>query len=493
MHQIMEMGSMNKSFAGSIVMSLIICFSTNSFAGISSQSSQSRWNILFIAVDDLNDWTTLFGGPIKTPHLERLARRGIFFNHAYCPSPACNPSRVAILTGLRTSTTGVYGNKTDWRRAIPDAVTIPQHFMKNGYWAEGAGKIFHHHYNSAFHDDASFHRFFKLRPDPYPERHLNGIATWVRGRDSDPVSPAFDWGPWPDEESRTPDVQTVNYAINFLKEKHNRPFFFAAGIFRPHSPWFAPEKDFRLYSMNNLSMPDVPENDLDDLPSGGIQILKKGKPFIYETIIAHDQLKEAIQAYQACATFADRQIGRLLDALDESPYKDNTIIVLWSDHGFHLGEKKHWEKFVLWEKSTRTPFIIAGPGLNERGAVCESPVSLLDIYPTLIELCGLENRPETEGNSLVPLLKDPDAVWDTPAIITYGKGNHAVRSRRWRYIRYSDGSEELYDHYVDPNEWYNLAAQPEFRKTIEELKKWLPDKEAEPVPDMEAWRSGLNY
>jgi len=482
-----------KSIAISCLVSCILYLSIFSCTAQSKKTSQNKMNVLFIAIDDLNDWITLYDGPIKMPNLERLADRGIFFNHAYCSSPACNPSRVAVMTGLKPSSTGVYGNKTDWRKALPDAVTLPQHFMANGYWAEGAGKVYHHHYNNAFHDDASFYRFYKLREDTYPEERLNGITNWVGGRGGSPTSQPFDWGPWPNDENQTPDVQTVNYAKNFLKEKHNRPFFFALGIFRPHSPWFAPEKYFKLYPLSNLSMPEVLDNDLDDLPSGGIQILKEGKPFLYKTIIANNQLKEAIQAYQACATFADNQIGRLLDALDNSPYKNNTIIVLWSDHGFHLGEKQHWEKFALWEKTTRTPFIIVAPNITKPGKVCETPVSLLDIYPTLIELCGLKARPELEGTSLVPLLKNPNTVWDKPAIMTYGKGNHAIRSKRWRYIHYSDGSEELYDHNSDPNEWYNLANKPEFKQIIEKLKKWLPEKNAEPAADMETWRAEFKY
>lgn len=482
-----------KSIAISCLVSGILYLSIFSCTAQSKKTSQDKMNVLFIVIDDLNDWITLYDGPIKMPNLERLADQGIFFNHAYCSSPACNPSRVAVMTGLKPSSTGVYGNKTDWRKALPDAVTLPQHFMENGYWTEGAGKIFHHHYNNAFHDDASFHHFFKLRKDSYPEEKLNRITNWVGGRGGGPTSQPFDWGPWPIDENQTPDVQTVNYAIKFLKEKHDRPFFFAAGIFRPHSPWYAPEAYFKLYPLSNLSMPEVFDGDLDDLPSGGIQILKEGKPFIYETIIANNQLKEAIQAYQACATFADKQIGRLLDALDNSPYKNNTIIVLWSDHGFHLGEKQHWEKFALWEKTTRTPFIIVAPNITKPGGVCNTPVSLLDIYPTLIELCGLKTRHELEGTSLVPLLKNPDEEWNKPVIMTYGKGNHAIRNKRWRYIHYSDGSEELYDHNSDPHEWYNLANLPEYRKTIEELKKWLPEKNAEPAADMETWRSGFKY
>lgn len=369
----------------------------------SPKQATNKLNVLFLAVDDLNDWISLYNGPIKTPNLERLAKRGVLFSNAYCSSPACNPSRASIMTGLRPSTTGVYGNKTDWRKSLPDAVTIPQHFMAHGYWAEGAGKIYHHHYNNAFHDDASFHRFFKLQTDPYPNQKLNKITNWIGGRGGGPTSQPFDWGAWPEDEKQTPDAQTVDYTIHFLNEKHEKPFFFAAGIFRPHSPWYAPLEYFKRYPLKKLVMPEIFKDDLNDLPTGGLKMLEQGKPFIYKTIVENNQLKEAIQAYQACATFADFQIGRIFHALESSDYKDNTIIVLWSDHGFHLGEKKHWEKFALWEKSTRTPFIISAPNITEAGVICERPVSLLDIYPTLIELCDLNPRSDLDGISLMSL------------------------------------------------------------------------------------------
>jgi arylsulfatase A-like enzyme len=454
-----------------------------------ANTARQKPNVLFIAVDDMNDWITPYGGPIKTPNIDRLARRGMLFRRAYCASPACNPSRAAVMTGLRPSSTGVYANGTDWRRALPDAATIPQHFMQSGYWAEGAGKIFHHHNKHAFHDNASFHHFLKLKYDDYPDEPLNGITNWVGGRGGGPTSAAYDWGPWMGDEENTPDVRTVNYAVDFLKQKHDSPFFFAAGIFRPHMPHFAPMEYFEKYPLETLAMPEVLEDDLDDLPTGGLQMLEEGKPFLYKTMVANNKWRQAVQAYQACATFADAQIGRLLDELDRSPYADNTIIVLWSDNGFHVGEKKHWEKFALWEKTTRTPFVVVAPGATKPGSVCETPVSLLDIYPTLIDLCGLPKRSELEGNSLMPLLTNPDAVWDQPAVMTYGKGNHAVRSKRWRYIHYSDGSEELYDQDSDPNDSHNLAGKPEYGETIEELKKWLPQKNVEQAANMVSWRA----
>jgi len=444
-----------------------------------------RPNVLFIAVDDLNDWTTLYdkANPIRTPQLERLAKMGVMFTRAYCSSPACNPSRVATMTGLSPTTTGVYGNASDWRRALPTAVTLSQHFMAHGYRAVGAGKIFHHHHE-AYHDDASFHDFLPLAKDPAPPKRLNGITNWVGGRGNGPVSGPFDWGPWPPEESQTPDAKTVDYACRFLARTHQQPFFLAVGIFRPHSPWYAPAEHFDRYPLDQLVMPELLEGDLDDLPSGGRTILQKGKPFIYKTMAANNQVKQATQAYQACASFADRQIGRLLDALAKTAYARNTIVVLWSDHGFHVGEKRHWEKFALWEKSTRTPLIIVAPEVARRNVRCRRPVSLLDIYPTLVELCDLSPNPALEGNSLVSLLREPQSEWNRPAVMTWGRGNHAVRSGRWRYIQYEDGTHELYDHRSDPHEWFNLSGKPGSSRIIRDLRKWLPKHEAPAVPDL---------
>ncbi|MBN2313831.1 MAG: sulfatase [Sedimentisphaerales bacterium] len=442
-------------------------------------------NILFITLDDLNDWTSVLDpkAPIKTPNIERLAKRGTLFTHAYCASAACNPSRTAILTGLRPTTSGVYGNKADWRKALPDAVTIPQHFMAHGYRTEGAGKIFHHHYGGAFHDKASFHDFLMM-PDPpdapMPKKKLNGLAKYG--------SPNTDWGPWPADEADAIDVRTADYVIRSLRKKHDKPFFLAAGIFRPHMPFFAPQRFFDLYPSDNVTMPEILEGDIDDLPSGASKLLKSKKWFFKELMEIEAESpgtwKEAVRGYQASATFADAQVGRILDALDKSNYADNTIIVLWSDHGYHLGEKEHWEKFALWEKTNHVPFIIAAPGITHPDTHCDKPVSLLDIYPTLIELCSLKAKPELDGISLMPLLRNPEAEWTRPALMTYMRGNHAVRDERWRYILYADGTEELYDHQNDPNEWTNVAGDPKNKQAINRLKRWLPTTEAPPAPDM---------
>jgi len=403
-------------------------------------------DVLFIAIDDMNDWLKLFDAdnPIKTPNLERLAKRGMFFRRAYCVSPACNPSRAAILTGLRPSTSGVYGNHDAWRKLVPEAVTLPRYFRQFGYATRGAGKIFHHGEAGADHPGRpSFEKFFDMLPARAPEHNYNGYRTGNLSK------VWFDWG---EHTQKMIDLDTVEWVEKAMEQRTDKPLFLAAGIFKPHLPFYAPPEVFRGY------------------------------PFIYENttrqpIGSPGSLKKMVQCYQASADFADRMVGRLLDKLDAVGRADRTIIVLWSDHGYHLGDKKSCVKFTLWEKANHVPFIIVAPGVAEPGSVCDATVSLLDIYPTLVDLCGLPASKQAEGRSLVPLLKDPKAAWEWPAVMTMGRGNHAVRSDRWRYIRYSDGSEELYDHNSDPWELRNVAKEARYTTIIEKHKQWLPEKE----------------
>ncbi len=437
-----------------------------------------RPNVLFVAVDDLNDWVLEDDSPVKMPNFRRLARRGALFDRAYTASPACNPSRIALLTGLSPPTTGVYGNRSDWRGALPDAVTLPRYFMNSGYRVEGAGKIFHHHDNSAFHDDASFHRFEKMQLDPMPARKFNGIHAVS--------SLNFDWGQWPLDESETPDARSVDFGINFLSRSHDQPFFLAIGLFRPHMPFHVPPKYFAEYSESRVAMPRTPEGDLIDIPSGGRALLKQKEHFMQAILDAERKIpgtwSEAVRSYQASCTFADHQLGRLFDALARSEHARSTMIVLWSDHGFHLGEKNHWEKFALWEKTTRVPLVIVAPGAIPPGTVVETPVSLLDLYPTLLDLAGLPANPALEGESLVPLVSDPRR--ERTVAMTFQRGNHAVRSMRWRYIRYADGSEELYDHSEDPDETSNLALDASYGQVVSKLRRALPVRNAPDAEDL---------
>lgn len=438
-------------------------------------------NILFIVVDDLNDWTRLFDAqhPIRLPNIQGLAQHGAFFSHAYSSSPACNPSRASVMTGTRPHKTGIYGNKSDWRKALPKAKTLQQFFMDRGYYVAGAGKIFHHHRDWAYHDQASFDEFLLMNLNkPYPPQKLNGLPEYG--------SRNTDWGPWPEQLESTGDYKTAQFAIDFLKRDHTHPFFLNVGIYKPHSPFFAPRAYFDEYPMDSLEMPRLNEEDWVDLPTGAAQLMKEKKWFWTGMTTALQKkpkaYREFVQAYQACASFADDMVGSVIEALDKSPYKDNTIIVLWSDHGFHLGEKEHIEKFALWEKATHVPLIIIAPGQIAPKTIIEHPVDLTVLYPTLAELCGFE-PPDLDGKSVLPLLQGASDPFP-PALMTYGKGNHAIRTNRWRYIHYADGSEELYDHEQDPQEWNNLADQKAYKLLIKELQQFLPTSNAEQVADL---------
>ncbi len=436
-------------------------------------------NVLFIAIDDMNDWTTLFDekNPIQTPNLKRLAARGAFFSKAYCAVPACNPSRTAILTGLSPVTSGVYSNGQSWKQLLPDVVTLPQYFGQLGYTTKGGGKIFHHGKTGSDREDKpSFQEFFQLQLHAgKPDVNYNG---YVRGRDPKQLaSPSWDWGVH-DVEKQT-DEYTVDYVTEVMKtESRDKPLFLAAGIFRPHLPFWAPPRSFARYPFDKVKLPPRPADDLDDVPPIGVQ-MSRTESFIFDNTIKPPEnrpgsLKKMVQCYQASADYADQMVGRLIDQLAASRRADNTIIVLWSDHGYHLGDKNATVKFTLWEKANHVPFIIVAPGVTRPGTVIDRPVSLLDIYPTLIDLAGLPKKQDLDGVSLLPLIKNPKAEWDRPAVMTQGAGNHAIRSDRWRYIHYADGTEELYDHDNDPWEHTNLASHAEHADVIAAHKKWLP-------------------
>ncbi len=421
-------------------------------------------NVLFIAVDDLNDWIGCLGGhpQCQTPNIDRLARKGVLFTRSYCAAPACNPSRAALMTGVSPFTSGVYHNPQPWRKAMPDVVTLPQHFMAHGYEAVGSGKIYH----GAFPDPASWNHFLEKKGDPKP-------ATKVL---KDPHSRAGGviWGVLDVKDEDMNDYKMADYAIKYLGQKHEKPFFLACGIYRPHMPWQVPRKYYEMYPVDSIQLPKTIQSDLEDIPEAGRKMARPQGD--HATMRKTDNWKYAVQAYLASITFADAMVGRVVKALEESEHADNTIIVLWGDHGWHLGEKEHWRKFALWEEATRAPLMMVAPGVTSANRVCERTVDFMSIYPTLSELCGLPLPKHLEGPSLLPLLKKPDAPWDRPAITTHGRNNHAIRSEQFRYIRYEDGSEELYDHQSDPMEWKNLAGNPDFANTKTQLAKWLPKK-----------------
>jgi arylsulfatase A-like enzyme len=437
-------------------------------------SSTPKPNVLFISIDDLNDWIGCLGGhpDTKTPNLDLLAKRGILFTNAFCSAPSCNPSRVSLLTGIRPSTSGVYFNKQPWRdsHVLYDKVTLPQHFRENGYTVMGSGKIFH----GAYPDPPSWDEYWPSKEttypaDPKPEnRPLNGF----------PDISNFDWGPMDVANEDMGDWQVTDWVIEQLNQVHDKPFFLGCGIYKPHLSWYVPPEYFDRFPLESITLPEVNPDDQNDIPEAGIKMANK----LHEKVLLYNQWKQAVQGYLACISFADDCIGRVIDALDSSEYKDNTIIVLWSDHGWHLGEKLHWKKFALWEEATHNVLMFVAPGVLPEDQKCHEPVSLLDIYPTLIDLCDLTPREGLEGSSLLPLLQNPAMEWDRPILTTHGYKNHTLRTKRWRYIQYADGSEELYDHNSDPLEWTNLAANETYTEIKANLSQSLPEINVEYTP-----------
>ena len=444
----------------------------------SVHSESSRPNVLFISIDDLNDWIEPLGGhpQAKTPNLTRLAKQSVNFTNANCPSPGCNPSRTAIMTGLAPYTSGVYSNYQDWREVIPNRKTIGAYFRQQGYFSAGAGKIFHYHMVDPDCWDEFWPSQQKNMPDEiFPNFSMSRFALPNKPQPKTMNMPPFkhmygmfDWAPLEASDETMGDFKSVDYILKKLDEARQKPFFLACGIYRPHLPWYVPKKYFDLFPLETLRLPKLRDNDLADLGSRVNDIASRGGGY-HQHVVEADQWKQGVQGYLASIAFADAMLGRLLDGLDRSDQRDNTIIVLWSDHGWQLGEKEHWRKFALWDNVVRSVLMIHVPNSTRAlpvgsadGQPCDRPVSLQDIYPTLIDLCGLSPNDQIDGRSLKPLLENPSSEWEHPAITTYDFDEFSIRSQRYRYTRYIDGSEELYDHTTDPEEWNNLATDARF-------------------------------
>lgn len=441
-------------------------------------SAKTPPNIVFIAIDDLNDWVGPLGGhpQARTPNMDRLARRGVTFTNAHCQAPLCNPSRASFMTGLRPSTTGVYALnpwfRTDKRWA--DLVTLPQYFMKHGYQALTCGKLYHDAYpppegrkpNTEF-TYWGYHGTAGPRP---PKKFINT---------PDP-HPLVDWGAFPERDDQMDDWKIADCGIEQIQAKPKQPFLLSVGFRRPHVPCYAPQKWFDLYPDATLKMPPIKLDDRDDTPGFSWYLHWRLPEPRLAWLQSAGQWRALVQAYLASVSFVDSQVGRVLDAIEANGLNDNTYIVMISDHGWHLGEKLITGKNTLWEESTRVPLIIAGPGIGV-GGVCKQPAELLDLYPTLVDLCDLPAKGGLEGHSLAPQLHDVAAPRAWPAITTHGPNNHSVRDERYRYIRYADGSEELYDLETDPNEWTNLAADPARAELKQRLAKWLPKSSTPPI------------
>ncbi|MBF0197972.1 MAG: sulfatase-like hydrolase/transferase [Planctomycetes bacterium] len=429
-------------------------------------SASEKPNVLLISIDDLNDWIGCMDGhsQAKTPNIDRLAKRGVLFANAHCQSPVCNPSRASMMTSLYPETTGIYFLSPELHETpiTQKHRVMPMRFHDDGYHVAAAGKLFHH--NDAKHFPIYAGQFGTF--GPLPKKKLSafeGHRLW-------------DWGAFPDTDEKMPDYKIAAWGVKQLEKSFDKPFFLATGFYRPHVPQYAPKKWFDLYPMDTLKLPKVLSNDLDDLSEYAVNLtrLKHVSPG-HDWVVKSDEWKPLVQSYLACVSFVDHQVGKVIDALDKNKQKDNTIIVLYSDHGFHLGEKERWAKRSIWQDGARVPMIIAGPGIA-KGKVCSKPVQLLDIYPTLLELSGLVRNPAHEGQSLAKLLKNPEAEWSHMARSSFGPGNVAIISERYRYIHYNDGSEEFYDHKNDPNEWNNQIKNSEMAPLIEQHRAHLPEK-----------------
>ncbi len=468
------------------------------------KAKEEKKNILFIAVDDLNDWAGFLSGhtgmKIHTPNIDRLAASSMIFTNAHTPAPACAPARTAILTGVHHARSGAenvyWGDGPKWREfeALKEVVTLEQFFKQQGYETLGAGKIYHSQAppwaptsqvepaNWDFYYPSPYisHPFQIRAPKDiiYPEDVDNETRPGGKGG-------WWTWGPVPVADEKMADYHVVDWARYQLTLKHEKPFFLAVGLWKPHDPWEVPQKYFDMYPLDSIVLPECKKDDLEDA-------LDHGRRWIHKWVVDNHQWEKVVQAYAASITFADAMVGRLLDAFGQSEYAHNTIVVLWSDHGMHMGEKENIEKFTLWERSTRVPLIISVPGLTRAGSSCGQPVSLMDIYPTLVDLAGFDKPSHLDGHSLLPQIKDPDAA-TSPVISTYRFAwrdrpvtGHAVRSLRYRYIYYPEiNLEELYDHENDPNEWNNIAYKKENRKIIEEHRKVLSDM----LPQL-TWKEG---
>jgi len=444
-----------------------------------AQAEPNKPNILFIAIDDQNDWIGCLDGhpQVQTPNIDRLAKRGTVFLNAHCQSPLCNPSRTSIMTGLRPSTTGIYG-LAPWFRNVPklkDVVTLPQYLAKYGYRTYTTGKIYHGRYGRQKNDN---------------EWHEIGPSAGVGARPKKKLvntpanHPLVDWGTFPHKDEQKGDWRVASWAVKQLNQKPKEPFFLSVGFFLPHVPCYATQKWFDLYPEDTLQLPPFLANDRDDTPRFSWYLHWKLPEPRHKFLKEANQWKNLVRSYLACTSFVDSLVGRVLVALKENGLEENTIVVLWSDHGFHLGEKLITGKNTLWDRSARVPLIFTGPGIN-RGK-CTRPAELLDMYPTLLELCGLPANEDLEGHSLLPQLRNANADREWPAITTHNHDNHGIRSENWRYIRYADGSEELYDMRKDPNEWSNLVGNNKHAAILDSHRKWLPEVNARPAPGSRA-------
>ena len=435
-------------------------------AQIAEAQIAGRPNVLLITIDDLRAEIGCYGHPqVQTPHIDRLAERGMRFDRAYVQATFCNPSRASFLTGLRPDTTGVLDNRTWFRQKLPDAVTLPQLFKENGYHTVRLGKIFHG--TQQMEDPKAWN------VAEYPKPTELGLTGEGRNLTGGTVK----WCRWMaargDDEDQ-PDGQIARRAVGFIRRDHGRPFLLAVGFYKPHDPFVAPAKYFEPYPLKDLKLYRDPADRSAEMPLA----VPKGWKKEFDKFTDQER-REFLRSYYAGTTFVDAQIGKVLAALEHCGLASNTIVVLISDHGYHLGERGWWNKSTLFELTARTPMIVYSPRMKAKGKSCSRLVEFVDIYPTLSELCGIRPPENLEGRSFVPLLDEPELAWKEAAYTQLRRGaveGRAVRTERWRYIEWDEGRQgaELYDHENDPGEYHNLAGDPQHADVTASLKQLLP-------------------
>ena len=480
------------------------CFAACFIACSCSFAAKKKLNILYITVDDMNDWVGCLDGhpQIQTPNIDRLVERGVLFTNAHCVVPACSGSRAANWTGLSPENNLVYGNGQKIENTMPNAMVLPKDLENQGYATFGTGKLFHGNNGSRFQEyGPDYNKWWPITDEekeiskaeieaggPYVKHLIPRLGITMplnqMPRDRSPGSTtieSFDWGIIDRPDNEFTDTLCANYAVGKLSQSHERPFFLGVGIYRPHQPLWAPKRFHDLYPPESVVLPATYQDDLNDVSvtaqDFGRYAVTSGA---HKTTVEWGQWRDAVSAYMACISFADEQVGRVLDALDASPYSENTMIVLWSDHGWQLGEKEHWGKFTAWERSTRVPLIVvpprnAQPEGFQANSRSDQPVSLLDVYPTVADMLGVDKRKDLDGHSLLPLIKNPQKKRSHPAVTAIGRGTWSIRDSKWRFIHYFDGARELYDLKKDPEEWTNLINNKKYSKVVERLSKHIPE------------------
>lgn len=468
------MNTMHRSLLRIALPSLLVLVGS-----LTTSMAKERPNVLMLCIDDMNDWCGFLGGhpQAKTPHMDKLARKGVNFTNAHCPAPGCSPSRNAILLGVEPHKSGLYPfyKLENVGREVLDRYTnLPRLFKENGYKTCGITKVFHNPDNR-YEEKLTWNEYASYGDVNIKGAKGKGHMPDATSKKDKMVRVSAGLNPLEDFV----DYRTASHAVGFLEQQHDNPFFLAVGFIRPHVAFVTPERNYDRIA-GPIQSPAIQKGDLDDVPPVGQAMSRQPLVDRFEKLDCWDEVR---RGYLACISFTDDNVGRVMTALEESPYAKNTIVVLWSDHGFHLGEKRSHTKFSLWEESTRVPFIIWDPrGQNGNGKACAEPVGLIDVYRTLCDLTGLKAPNYVDGMSLVPWLKQPSKPKGNPAMTTWGRGNYTLRTRNWRYTRYYDGTEELYDETNDPNEWTNLAGNSDYAEMKRELaKKWLPKTEAPQV------------